>query len=115
MGSVSHPLTNRFLYGPAGGFAKFYLDIVVPIAKQRQIVSGGTLPMVNVIEPFNGTKTHKEDYSFVNDLIGISKLFQKLGAMTRASLEQEKHKFNWQLKYTELPLIVAFLTRITRT
>lgn len=71
------------------GFGHQFSDVVMGIWKAK--MNGFSY----VFEPFVGTNMFKEDYSFVNELIGISALFERLGAATRASIDQHKLELNW--------------------
>lgn len=44
--------------------------------------------MSYIFEPFGGSQKHKDDYTFINDLLGLPRLFSSLGGVSRQQAER---------------------------
>jgi hypothetical protein len=76
------PRLLEYTYSEGTGFGHQFTEFLFGIKKAQ--VYG----MTYLFTPFKGSIGHGDDYTFINDMLGLSKLFESLSAATRESVKQ---------------------------
>jgi hypothetical protein len=79
------PRLLEYTYSEGTGFGHQFTEFLFGLRKAQ--IYG----MTYLFTPFKGSIGHGDDYTFINDMLGIPKLFERLSAASKESVKQLPH------------------------